>query len=378
MNMPSFYQDGLFNGLIDSGEVELRVVFARKTALDRLQLGWEAKDRNYPHRFLSGSLALWDTLRIAWSERDRLHIVNGIGAEPAFAVALFALALARSRFVVYAEAFDRSHRPHGIRSLLRASFGRWIARRALGMLAISHFAEQFYTQLGFDDERIYQFGYFRSNNDRTQPGATHPMRSKRTEVIFAGQLIHRKGVDLLLEAIQPLFTSYPDLYLSVIGSGKEATALHSRALALRMADRVNFEGTVSSDTIQARIALADVLVLPSRWDGWGMVVNEALSAGVPVIVSDHCGAADLIQAGVNGYVFHSEDVEHLRKCLQRFLDNLDDRVAMQSAAAGTGRAVSAEVAAPYLIDCLKHMIGESEARPTPPWLLARASQSTSH
>lgn len=376
--MPSFHQDGLFEALLASGKVDLRVIFARGTSSDRLQIGWREGGRNYPHRFLSGNFALWDALRIAWSERKRLHIVNGIGAEPAFAVALFAMALARSRFVVYAEAFDPRQRTIGMRALLRDSFGSWIAKRALGMLAISHFAEQFYTQMGFDGERIIPFGYFRADNGRPQPSATQSIGSKRTEVIFVGQLIHRKGVDLLLEAMQPLFGDYPDLLLSVIGGGSEAQALQDRARALRIADRVNFEGTVSSDTIQARIALADVLVLPSRWDGWGMVVNEALSAGVPVIVSDRSGAADLVHDGVNGYVFPSEDVEGLRQSLHRFLDNVHDRLAMQSAAAGTGRAVSAEVAAPYLIECLRHLTGESDVRPTPPWLLVPASQSANH
>lgn len=378
MNMPSFYQDGMFEALRDSGKVDLRVVFARETALDRLQLGWKEGERNYPHRFLSRNFAFLDALRIAWSERDRLHIVNGIGAEPALAVALFALALARSRFVVYAEAFDPCDRALDIRTLLRNAFGGWLAKRAVGMLAVSHFAEQFYTQLGFDGSRVYQFGYFRANNNSPQVSATQSTCRKRTEVIYVGQLIDRKGVDLLMEAVQPLLGDYPDLILSVIGSGNEARALHDRARALRMADRVKFEGTISSDTIQSRIVLADVLVLPSRWDGWGMVVNEALSAGVPVIVSDRCGAADLIQHGVNGFVFRSEDVDGLRRCLRSFLDNVDDPSAMQSAAANTGRVVSAQAAAPYLIECLKHMTGESNVRPIPPWLPAPVSQSASH
>lgn len=377
MNMPSFHQDGLFNALVESGEVELRVVFARETALDRLQLGWKDEERNYSHRFLSRNFVLWDALRIAWSERDRLHIVNGIGAEPSFAVALFALALARSRFAVYAEAFDPRPRAAGMRDLLRDSFGSWIAKRALGMLAISHFAEQFYTHLGFARECVYPFGYFQTHNVQTESPA-RLQAGERIEVIFVGQLIPRKGVDLLLEAMRPLFEDYPDLRLSVIGSGSEAQALQAAAHSFGIADRVTFEGTVSSDMIQSRIAVADALVLPSRWDGWGMVVNEALLAGVPVIVSDRCGAADLIQHGVNGFVFRSEDVDGLRQCLRRFLDKVDDRLTMRSAAAAIGQAVSSETAAPYLIECLKHMTGESNVRPTPPWLLAPASQSASH
>ena len=376
MNMPSFYQDGLFNALTACGDVELRVIFAKQTTQDRLQLGWKKEARNYPHRFLSSRFAFLDAVRIAWTGRGRLHVVNGIWAEPVLAVALCSLALLRSRFVVYAEAPDPRQAAIGFSGVLRKSFGAWIAKRALGMLAVSNYAEAFYTHLGFESERVLPFGYFRASDDWPQP-ATKSSGRARTEVIFVGQLIPRKGADLLLEAIQPLFGDYPDLFLSVIGAGIAGDALQSRARSLEITDRVNFEGTISSDRIQARLGSVDLLVLPSRWDGWGLVVNEALSAGVPVIVSDRCGAADLIQHGVNGFVFRSEDVEDLRRCLRRFLENADHRLAYRSAAASTGRALSAEAVAPYLIECLKHMTGASAARPAPPWAGVPASESAS-
>ncbi len=377
MNMPSFHQDGMFGALLGSGEVDLRVIFARSTSSERLQIGWKEGDRNYPHRFLSGNVALRDAVRLAWRERGRLHIVNGIWAEPSFAAALCVLAFARSRLVVYAEAPDLRQTQVGFLGALRKWFGGWIAKRALGMLAISHFAEQFYTHLGFARVCVYPFGYFQTHNVQTETPA-RLTAGERTEVIFVGQLIPRKGVDLLLEAMRPLFDDYPDLLLSVIGGGSEVQALQAVAESFGIANRVSFEGMLRSDRIQLRLASADVLVLPSRWDGWGMVVNEALSAGVPVIVSDRCGAADLIQHGVNGFVFRSEDIDDLRQCLQRFLENVHDRSAMRSAAASTGRVVSAQAAAPYLIQCLKHMTGESDARPVPPWLPVPVSQSASH
>lgn len=377
MNMPSFHQDGLFNTLSDGGEVDLGVVFARETTEDRLLLGWTEAVRHYSHSFLRGRSKLLDAVRVAWSKRRRLHIVSGIWAEPSFAVALCVLALARSRFVVYAEAPDPARALGRMRAFLRRSFAGWVAKRAIGFLAVSHFAEQFYTQLGFARERVYPFGYFQTHHIRMESPA-RLTADERKEVIFVGQLIPRKGVDLLLEAMRPLFYDYPDLRLSVIGGGSEAQALEAAAHSLGIGDRVNFEGTLRSDRIYRRLASADVLVLPSRWDGWGMVVNEALSAQVPVIVSDRCGAADLIQHGVNGFVFRSEDVEDLRRCLRRFLGNADDRWALRSAAASTCQVVSAQAAAPYLIQCLKHMTGASAARPTPPWAPVPTSQSATN
>jgi glycosyltransferase involved in cell wall biosynthesis len=377
MNMPSFHQDGLFNALSRSDEIELRVVFARETTIDRQELGWTAAARDYSHRILPDHLKIWSAVRLAWSERDRLHIVNGIWAEPSFAAALSVLGLAGSRVVVYAEAPDCRQAQTGVRAFFRRTFARWVAKRVLGFLAVSRFAEQFYTQLGFARERVYPFGYFQTPNACTG-SFPDPAPAQSTEVIFVGQLIPRKGVDLLLEAIRPLFGEHPNLFLSLIGDGAESRSLQNSARALGIAAAVNFEGTVSSNRIQSRLASADVLVLPSRWDGWGMVVNEALSAGVPVIASDHCGAADLVQHGVNGYVFRSEDVEDLRGCLRRFLEAKDRRVDIRSAAANTGRAVSAESAAPYLIGCLKHMTGASSTRPIPPWTLVTASQDARH
>ena len=370
--MPSFHQDGLFNALQNSVELDVRVVFARETTPDRLQMGWNEHNRSYSHRFLSAGFGLLEAVRIAWSERNRLHIISGIGAEPCFAVALCSLVCTRSRFLVYAEAFEPRRSRPGVRLLLRNVFGGWVGRRATGMLAISHFAEHFYTKLGFAPEYTYPFGYFQAGRNQVEGLARLPM-SERTEVIFVGQLVKRKGVDILMEAIRPLFDRYPKLFLSVIGDGSEAESLQAAAVSMGIRDRVNFEGAMSSYKILPRIALTDVLVLPSRWDGWGMVVNEALTVGVPVIASNYCGAADLIQDGVNGYVFRSQDVEDLRRCLRRFLDSPHEHLAMRSAAARTGGALSAEAAAPYLIECLKHISGESNVRPKPPWAASALS-----
>lgn len=372
--MPSSHQGDLFRALNASREVDLQVIFARHLARERLELGWQEDAAGFPHRFLSEHRSLIDGGRLAWSQRERLHIVNGIWAEPSFAVALCVLALARSRFVVYAEAPDPRQGRARMRAFLRRLFAGWVAKRALGFLAVSHFAEQFYTNLGFAREHVYPFGYFQTHNVETESPA-RLTAGERMEVIFVGQLVPRKGVDLLLEAMRPFFDDYPELRLSVIGGGSEARALQALAHSFGIEDRVNFEGTVPSDKVQSRLASADVMVLPSRWDGWGMVVNEALSAGVPVIVSDRCGAADLVQPGVNGYVFRSEDVEDMRRCLRSLLDDDVDRVTMRSAAGTTGSTISAEVAAPYLLDCVKHIIGESKARPVPPWARACLPQT---
>ncbi len=149
---------------------------------------------------------------------------------------------------MYAEAPDPRQPPVRFRGALRRWFGSWIARRALGMLAISHFAEQFYTNLGFARERVYPFGYFQTHNVRIQSPARQTA-AERTEVIFVGQLTSRKGLDFCWKLMRPLFDDHPDLFLSVIGGGSDAPALQDTTHTLGIEDRVNFEGAISSDRV---------------------------------------------------------------------------------------------------------------------------------
>jgi glycosyltransferase involved in cell wall biosynthesis len=368
MNYPSFHQDDLFTSLAASGEVDLRVVFARELTPDRVRLGWNAGARQYTHRMLGSPYAILEAADLARRERDRLHIVNGIWAEPTFAMALTTLNLRGSRFVIYSEGPDDPQRRTVRRRLLRATFGQWIVRNATGILAISHFAADFYRELGCADEQLYPFGYFRARPDDV-PATGESANAPRTEIVFVGRLTLPKGVDVLFDALRPLFGEYADLHLTLIGNGERRAALAAQAAACGLQDRLTFTDVMPADQVQSRIAIADMLVLPSRADGWGMVINEALAVGVPVIASNVCGASDLIRHGVNGYIFGSEDVQGLRDCLRHFLNQQgEERQTMRHAARVTGESLVADIAARYLIDCLKHMTGITNDKPVAPWL----------
>ncbi len=368
MNMPSFHQDDLFTSLAHSGEVDLRVIFARELTTERLRLGWSAGARQYAHRTLASPYSIAQAFRTARRERHRLHIVNGMWAEPAFAAALVALRMTGSRFMIHSEGPDLTRRLSLFKHVLRSTFGKWVARHASGVLAVSHFAVNFYRELGSRDDTLYPFGYARALPDSNAPvGDTAD--AEQTEIIFVGQLVRRKGVDVLLDALRPLFAECAGLRLTLVGDGDQRPALEAQAAAEGFKDRLTFAGMMAAEQVQSRMATADLLVLPSRWDGWGMVVNEALAVGVPVMVSNACGASDLIRHGVNGYIFGSEDARALRDCLRRFCNQSSkERMAMRRAALTTGESVAADVAARYLIACLKHMTGITRDKPVAPWL----------
>jgi len=126
--------------------------------------------------------------------------------------------------------------------------------------------------------------------------------------LYVGRLAQEKGLDVLLRA----FKNVPGKLL-LAGSGPQEAEL--RALA---DDRVELLGQVARDDLPALYASADCFVLPSRSEPWGMVLNEAAAAGLPLVATEAAGAGhDLIEDGVNGYRVAVDDEEALAEALRK-------------------------------------------------------------
>jgi len=156
----------------------------------------------------------------------------------------------------------------------------------------------------------------------------------RPVILFASKLQRRKHADHLLEAYARLCaaTPQPPPYLLIIGDGEERGRLESRARELGL-DGIRFLGFRNQSELPAFFALADVFVLPSRHEPWGLIVNEAMAAGCAVIVSDEVGAhADLVTDGVEGFVFPVGDIGALAASLARVLSSPEQSRRMGEAA----------------------------------------------
>jgi glycosyltransferase involved in cell wall biosynthesis len=138
----------------------------------------------------------------------------------------------------------------------------------------------------------------------------HSLRSDGVKFIFVGMPIHRKGFDLLIASYRRLAAEYPDAELHVVGDAAMARSLTAN-------NKLVFHGKLSHAQLGHLLARMDCLVLPSRLESFGMVVVEALAAGLPVIVSDHAGAAQAIRNGENGWVVPAGNEQAL---LHRMLD----------------------------------------------------------
>ncbi len=136
------------------------------------------------------------------------------------------------------------------------------------------------------------------------------------KMIYAGRLSREKGVDILLQAL----SSIPDISwrLTVAGTGAEKDDLKRLAVKLGIADRVVFAGFM--EDVRSEISASDLLIQPSRKEGFGLSVIEAFSAGVPAIASRTGGLAEIVDDGRNGFLFTPEDPAALAGCIKRASD----------------------------------------------------------
>jgi glycosyltransferase involved in cell wall biosynthesis len=190
--------------------------------------------------------------------------------------------------------------------------------RATGLASIGTFAEQDYRER-FPEPRHFRIPY---HCDLTVFLAT-PRRVRddgRVVFLFCGQMIARKGVDYLLAAFARLGER---ARLLLVGREAELPALLA-PLPAGVRERIEYAGFQAPEELPRFFAQAGVFVLPSRYDGWGVVVNQALGAGLPIICSDMVGAGhDLVEENVNGLKFRAGDAAELEKKMARLVAEPD-------------------------------------------------------
>lgn len=155
----------------------------------------------------------------------------------------------------------------------------------------------------------------------------------RRRVMFCGRLSPEKRIDLLLCAFAGLAPQRPDWDLLIVGDGPVGAQIRA-SVTPELANRIIFTGAITDPGgLAALYHCADVFVLPSDYEPWGIVVNEALAARLAVVCSTAVGAgADLVRDGVNGRIFN---VECLKQLLASLLDATHpERLAPMKAAAG--------------------------------------------
>jgi glycosyltransferase involved in cell wall biosynthesis len=216
---------------------------------------------------------------------------------------------------------------------------------------------------GYSQEQVFPFCYAVDSPVVTSRDCSN---MPRVNLCFIGQLIKRKRVDLLLCSLSRINSR--NWFLRIIGSGKERLRLEKLVNSLGLAGMVDFTGVLDNPSARTQLAQSDVVVLPSQWDGWGAVVNEALMSGVPVICNDFCGASDLIQPIFNGELFECGSVDSLAVVLDKWISRGPLDVLARQKIRSWSRCIEGEAVARYFIQVVDYLTGSALERPKASWL----------
>jgi glycosyltransferase involved in cell wall biosynthesis len=360
LNIPSFHQSAFVRALADRTDMEVWFAHEEDLPAERRQMGWVLPDFGKAHLVDAREPGRRAEL-LAMTDSQTCHAFGSYFILPQAGHALRCLKPAACAKVWISEAFDFQ----GGKGWLRTQRARYLAARDGAsfrrVFAMGDLGTRFFAKAWIPAAKIREFAYtVEPSESASSPGGVP--QSEPADLIFVGQLITRKGVDLLLDALAS--RRGENWRLQVVGDGTSRSELLAQTRALGLESRVTFTGNLPHEATRTRIRTADCLILPSRWDGWGAVVNEALQCGTYVLVSDVCGAsATVVGSTARGRVFRGHDVSALAAALGHYFAARDTRHdSRQQTIAWARQAISAASVAEYFVEALQR-----EGRIAPPW-----------
>jgi glycosyltransferase involved in cell wall biosynthesis len=245
--------------------------------------------------------------------------------------ALLACRLLRIPVLVRSESHLSSHGRSGLKLALKDAFFHVLRQGVAGALACGTANREYWRHYMGEDFPIFEMTYAVDNEffqrearkaspSREQLRAELGLDTGRPVILFASKFQPRKRCLDLVEAFLRVAASPPgnrDPYLVFIGDGEDRPAVER--LAARNPS-IRLLGFRNQSELPRYYDLCDLFVLPSIHETWGLVVNEAMNAGRPVLISNQVGCqADLVHDGVNGFVFEALNIDSLTHALERAL-----------------------------------------------------------
>jgi len=360
-NLLVHHQSAYIRALAARGAWEVIWVVQDETTPHTRSLGYPIPDAGQVRVIIAPSQEIIQTL-IATDPEESVHILSGFYGTPLVEKALPLCLKSGATVGIMSESLD----PRGIKGMLRHLRGRWEGLRLCNqidfVLPMGEVGRQDFIRFGFPAEKIFPFAYCTEDPAEEMEEVT---AKESFGMLYIGQYIHRKGIDVLLRALADCPRT-PVWHLKLVGNGNKQEHLAALSHRFGLDDMVTFHPALPNADAMRLLRQSDLLLLPSRYDGWGAVVNEALQRGVPILCSDACGAGVLLQESWRGTVLPHGSVSFWQTAIEKAVARGKLTSASRQRIRNWSRCISGASLADYLSEILLH-ITENRPRPLPVW-----------
>ncbi|MCE7065992.1 glycosyltransferase family 4 protein [Dyadobacter sp. CY326] len=280
--------------------------------------------------------------------------------DPAQVLLMFYARLKGVKVVLSSESSSADHN----RSFFKETFKKLIINRANIFFCFGKTSAEYIESLGVAPSRIPVRNAAVIDEEVVQ---TRHAAAKQTAInvqrtrkfVYVGRLATEKNLGTLITAfanVHKFDSNQRPWQLIFVGDGPERAALEKRTLGYHLEEKIIFKGGFPWYKVPEFLAESDVLILPSKSEPWGLVVNEAMVCGMPVIVSENCGCvADLVKNDVNGFTFDPDQQKELETAMQFFIQNPDNIPAMGEASLKLIAPFSSKQVARQMADCYHNL-----------------------
>ena len=342
---------------IDVSFVQVAETESRRIAIGKTDLSYH----QYPYRLLfAGSydrVPIWRRIFALSNDLIRnpcdLVVLPGYEHIEYWAMLMVCMLLRRKR-AVFCDSTVYDRPKYRWKEIAKGVF----FRRCHGFFCYGRRSKEYILRYGVDEKRIkfrcqaaalphtYDaakvIGEYRANSSKVPAFSTF---------LYVGRLSVEKGLDDLLEAFNQVHAKLPESKLDLVGAGPLEEMLTARVKSLGLELSVRFLGPKSVEEIGPLFVSCTALVLPSHSEPWGLVVNESLSYGCPVVVSNVCGCVpELVLQGETGYSYPVRDVSALAQAMLDVSRLSSDRVAVAQRCIELISKFSPDVAASQILD----------------------------
>jgi len=212
-------------------------------------------------------------------------------------------------YVVFSEPPNQTR--SSLNRIVKKIIGERLLKDAVGFVGVTKKTCEIISKLYNFNKPHLVLPYYSDLKDFTSPPC-RSFQNKITRFLFLGEITYNKRLDLVINALKKVQNPFE---LHVVGDGELREELEIQATNISYG-KVAFHGKVAYTEVHSVLANTDFLILPSNYDGFGMVVVEALAAGVPVIASESVmSAVEFVENGKNGWLFKQGNVDELRNAI---------------------------------------------------------------